>query len=56
MIAIAEFALSVDGCLSRISLMQWDGELTKLGNAEGLSQYGSSEMCDYSLLNVITAS
>ena len=52
MIAIAEFALSVDGCLSRILLMQWDRELTKLGNAEGLSQYGSSEMCDYSLLNV----
>ena len=38
LIAIEGLALSLDGCLSRILIMQRDREWTKLELAEGLSQ------------------
>ena len=38
LIAIEGLALSLDGCLSRILIMHWDREWTKLELAEGLSQ------------------
>ena len=38
LIAIEGLALSLDGCLSRISIMHWDREWIKLKLAEGLSQ------------------
>jgi hypothetical protein len=38
LVAIEGLALSLDGCLSRISIMHWDSEWIKLKLAEGLSQ------------------
>jgi hypothetical protein len=38
LIAIEGLALSLDDCLSRISIMHCDREWTKLELAEGLSQ------------------
>ena len=38
LIAIKGLALSLDGRLSRILIMHWDREWTKLELAEGLSQ------------------